>query len=74
MVGTFLWNFIKIRYIVSEKQMFKEKVNARTDARRTTDHDVSSDISGAKNHLKDIPCLSLYHTIPTFDDPEWKIV
>ena len=25
--GTFLWNFIKIRYVVSEK-MFKEKVNA----------------------------------------------
>ena len=33
MVGTFLWNFIKIRLVVSEKKMFKEKVNGRTDAR-----------------------------------------
>ena len=40
MAGTFLWNFIEIRLVVSEK-MFKEKVNAQTDARtdgRTTDH------------------------------------
>ena len=46
MAGTILGNFIKIRYVVSEKKMFKEKVNAwmdgRTDARRTTDHDISS--------------------------------
>ena len=27
---------------VSEKTMFKEKVNRRTDAQRTTDHDISS--------------------------------
>ena len=32
MAGTFLWNFIQIRLVVSEK-MFKEKVNARTDTR-----------------------------------------
>ena len=32
MPGTFLWNFIKIRSVVSEK-MFKEKVNAQTDGR-----------------------------------------
>ena len=41
MAGTFLWNFIKIRSVVSEKKMFKEKVNALTDARtdgRTTDN------------------------------------
>ena len=41
MAGTFLWNFIKIRSVVSEKKMFKEKVNARADARtqgRTTDN------------------------------------
>ena len=31
-VGTFLWNFIKIQWVVSEKKMFKEKVNRRTDA------------------------------------------
>ena len=31
--GTFLWNFIKIGSVLSEKKMFKEKVNARTDAR-----------------------------------------
>ena len=31
MAGTFLWNFIKIRLVVSEKKMFKEKVNAQTD-------------------------------------------
>ena len=37
MVGTFLWNFIKIRFVVLEKKMFKEKVNARTDG-RTTDN------------------------------------
>ena len=37
MVGTFLWNFIKIRYVVSEKKMFKEKVNAQMDG-RTTDN------------------------------------
>ena len=37
MVGTFLWNFIKIRLVVSAKKMFKEKINARTDA-RTTDN------------------------------------
>ena len=41
MVGTFLWDFIKIRWVVSEKKMFKEKVNAWTDA-RTTDNDISS--------------------------------
>ena len=29
--------------------MFKEKVNGRTHARRTTDHDISSLASGAKN-------------------------
>ena len=32
MPGTFLWNFIKIWLVVSEK-MFKEKVKARTDGR-----------------------------------------
>ena len=32
MAGTFLWNFFKIRWVVSEKKMFKEKVNAWTDA------------------------------------------
>ena len=34
--GTFLWNFIKIRLVVLEKKMFKEKVekiNARMDTR-----------------------------------------
>ena len=36
MAGTFLWNFIKIRYVVSEKKMFKEKVNPQTDGRRCT--------------------------------------
>ena len=36
MAGTFLWNFIKIRWVVSEK-MFKEKNNARMDGRM---HDV----------------------------------
>ena len=52
--GTFLLNFIKIQRVISEKKMFKEKVNAqadghtdgrldgRTDTRRTTDHDISS--------------------------------
>ena len=33
MAGTFLWNFIKIRYVVSEKKMFKEKINTWTDER-----------------------------------------
>ena len=46
MAGTFLWNFIKIWWVISEKKMFKEKVNAqtdtRTDARQTTGHDISS--------------------------------
>ena len=37
MAGTFLWNFIKIWLVVSEKKMFKEKVNTRTD-RRTMDN------------------------------------
>ena len=40
MGGTFLWNFIKIWLVVSEKKMFKEKVNAWkdgwTDTRQTT--------------------------------------
>ena len=45
MAGTFLWNFIKIQQVVSE--MFKENLtHARTDghmdARRITDHDISS--------------------------------
>ena len=31
MAGTFLWNFIKIRWVVLEKKMFKEEVNMRTD-------------------------------------------
>ena len=35
MVGTFLWNLIKIRWVVSVKKMFKEKVNARTHGRTT---------------------------------------
>ena len=34
---TMAGNFIKIRLVVSEKKMFKEKVNARTDG-RTTDN------------------------------------
>ena len=41
MVGTFLWNFIKIWLVVSAKKMFKEKVNAQTDRRmdgRTMDN------------------------------------
>ena len=41
MVGTFLWNFIKIRWVVSAKKMFKEKVNARMDGQtdgRMTDN------------------------------------
>ena len=33
MSETFLWNFIKIRWVVSEKKMLKEKVNARTEPR-----------------------------------------
>ena len=33
MAGIFLWKFIKIWLVVSEKNMFKEKVNGRTDAR-----------------------------------------
>ena len=37
MAGTCLWNFIKIRLVVSEKKMFKEKINALTDG-RTTDN------------------------------------
>ena len=40
MAGTFLLNFIKIPYAISEK-MFKEKVNMRTDARLTMGHDIS---------------------------------
>ena len=32
MAETFLWNFIKIQKVVSEKKMFKEKVNTQTDA------------------------------------------
>ena len=42
--------------------MFKEKVNARTDARRTTDYDISSmaTASGAKN------VLTLSQTSPGF--------
>ena len=43
--GTFLWNFIKILWVVSEKNMFKEKVNAQTDRHTdvqwTTGHDIS---------------------------------
>ena len=31
MAETSLWNFIKIRSVVSEKKMFEEKVNARMD-------------------------------------------
>ena len=42
MAETFLQNFIKILWVISEKKMFKEKVHARTDARRTTGHDISS--------------------------------
>ena len=54
LAGTFLCNFVNIQYVVSEKKMFKEKVNVQTDgctdgqsdtqtdARRTTDHDISS--------------------------------
>ena len=33
MAETFLWNFIEIRMVVSEKKIFKEKVNAQTDGR-----------------------------------------
>ena len=32
MAETFLRNFIKIGYVVSEKKMFSEKVHTRTDA------------------------------------------
>ena len=42
MAESFLWNFINIQSVVSEKKMFKEKVNAPMDARRTTGHDISS--------------------------------
>ena len=36
MAGTFLWNFIKIRWgIWEEKKMFKEKVNTQTDRHMT---------------------------------------
>ena len=41
MARTFLWNFIKIQQVVSEKKMFKEKVNTRTDGyidRQTDEH------------------------------------
>ena len=31
MAGIFLWNFIKIGYVGSEKKMFKIKINAQTD-------------------------------------------
>ena len=58
MAGTFLRNFIKIRLVVSEKKMFKEKVNARTHGQthgRTHDSQQAMTLSrwpkaiGAKN-------------------------
>ena len=55
MAGTFLWNFIKIRWVVSVKKMFKEKVNGRTD-RRMTDNGPWHKLAGLwpvelKNHV-----------------------
>ena len=40
MAGTFLRNFIKIGWVVSEK-MFRIKVNALMNAQRTPGHDIS---------------------------------
>ena len=37
MEGKILWSFIKIGWVISEKKMFKEKVNAWMDG-RTTDN------------------------------------
>ena len=49
MGGTFLWNFIKIGLVVSEKKMFKEKdlVNTWTD-RRTTDNGLWHKLAGLR--------------------------
>ena len=49
MAGTFLWNIIKIGQVVSEKRMFKEKVDTRKDGwtdGRTTDNEPWHKLTG----------------------------
>ena len=75
MQGTFLWNFIKIGWVVSEKMMFKVNVNAQTDtwtAARTTDNRPCYKLAGlwSLELIKWNYSLTLYHRIPTFNDPE----
>ena len=51
--------------------MFKEKVNARTDARRTTDHDISS-LAYGQWSLPGLVWESVKQTIQAFSEPEEK--
>ena len=46
MTGSLLWNFIRIGLVVSEKKMFRIKVNAWMDGQCTLSNDISSLVFG----------------------------